>query len=102
MPPGIDMDLIREALASRAQGLGVPAINQLTTPTSPLPTGGANTINPSPAPIEAAPSNIPVKLPPRQQTGQLIKSAQLSEVKFNDPELAALSKAMITRLLRYI
>lgn len=102
-PPGIDMNLIREAIQSRAQGMGVPVTSQMTTPQGTLPTGGANTLIPTPAPIEAAPNDLPVNIPPRQQTGGMIKTAQTMQgPKFNDPQLALISKTMIKKLLEYM
>lgn len=54
MPPNVDMSLIREAMARRAQGGGMPAASQVSQPQSEMPSGApASPIQTPPQPVQA-------------------------------------------------
>lgn len=97
-PQGIDMEVIREAMARRAQGNAVPAVDQ-TTPQSP--------VQGAPQPPQVRPGEVPVQnrqapqanATPAQQT---MKAAGVAQGPQFDEETRTLSKALIQRLLKAI
>lgn len=100
MNPGVNMDLIREAITRRAQGGGgTPAVQQVTQPQAPLPTGGANVPTQTPQPAPQATQNVtpgqqgaPVS-PEGNVVGKLKQGAQF------DDETKGVAKQLLSKLI---
>lgn len=113
MPPaGIDMSLIREALARRAQGGlaggGVPpAVAQQAQPAGATPTGGPNVPG---APPAAAPTPTQAQIP--GQTRQLPASSATppqqaakaagAATGFPDLETRDMAKTLLAKLVQFL
>ena len=99
-PQGVDMNLIREALARRQNGGGTPALQQLTQPQASLPTGGANVPQPQqpPAPqptqqnVTSGQQGSPVS-PEGNVVGKLKQGAQF------DDETKIVAKQLLSKLI---
>jgi len=97
----IDMDLIREAIARRAQGGSTPATEQMTTPGGTIPGGGANTPTTSPAiPNMQGGAQMPSVNP--AEVSPALKATKEADTPMYDQETRDLTKALMTRLLKYI
>ena len=94
------MGLIREAIQRRAQGGGgTPALQQVTTPQAPLPTGGPNVPQPGPQQVPQTQQNVtpgnqgaPVS-PEGNVVGQLKQGATF------DDETKKVAKALVAKLI---
>lgn len=101
-PQGVDMQLIREAIARRAQGGApaaggvAPAASQVTAPTGPLPTGGANT------PTTPAPQPPPLPAPQAAQVGKTVKVAQAATGPNFDDGTKQIAKTLVAKLIQYL
>src|SRR4051812_34940610 len=108
MPPsGINMDLIREAMARRAQGGGgTPMAAQVTQPSGALPTGGPNTPMPAqPQMPQADPRSVSAGAPQGGASNpgnQALKAGMAANSpQFDDPT-RVLGKAFIGHLLKVL
>lgn len=110
MPPaGVDMSLIREALARRMQGQAVPLAAQQTQPSGATPTGGPNNMGGPQAQMPPMPTPQPhsVGASPGAGAGQdprnqMLKAAgQANSPQFDDPT-RVLGKALIGHLLKVL
>ena len=104
-PAGIDMSLIHEALARRAQGGALsggnvtPAGGQVSAPGAAIPTGGPNTPT---TPPPQAPSTPQPNAQVGRQVGTAVKSAQAVNGPNFDDETRRISKALISNLIKYL
>lgn len=115
-PAGVDMNLIREALARRAGGGAPmagggtpPAVQQQTAPGGSLPTGGPNVPQgtapqplPTPNPTQG-PNTTPRQMPassanPQQQVAKLTGQA----MGFPDPETRDMAKTLLAKLVQFL
>lgn len=111
-PAGIDVSLIREALARRAAGgLGggttLPVVQQVSVPGGALPTGGPNVSVPQPAPQPPAqPNQLPAQnrqMPassatPAQSAANVAQLAQ----GMPDDETRKIAKALLGKLVQFL
>src|SRR5258708_26995050 len=94
MPPSpINMANIQAALAARSgmgNGIPMPAVSQMTSPSGPLPTGGPNTPGPGmpPMPIPGTPpvGNARPPMPGANPTQQMAQVGQQAQSPLLDPE----------------
>ena len=110
MPPaGVNMDLIREALARRMQGAGgvAPAVQQTSQPNASLPTGGPNVPSGAPAPMpNAQPNQLPVQgspapaasATPMQKVAGVAQTAQ----GMPDEDTRKIAKALLGKLVQFL
>lgn len=110
-PAGINMSSILQALQRRQQGPlgggGVPAQQQVSSPTGPSPMGAsASPLPPSTQAPLGQLGNMPqqVKTPPGQQNPQnpALQAGQLSQGPQFDQETRDLAKSLVQRLLKGI
>ncbi len=100
-PQGIDMNLIREAIARRSQG-GAPAppVQQMSQPQGQLPTGGAPTPQPNQAPpVQPSQQNV---TPGNQGAPVSPEGAVVGKLKQGasfDDETRQIAKSLISKLI---
>lgn len=107
MPPAINMDAIREALARRAGGgASIPAASQISGAMGRLPTGGPSMpIQQPPAAIsQPAQGTMPqqVKASGGGATNQALQAGQVSQGPQFDEETRTLAKSLVQRLIKGI
>jgi hypothetical protein len=94
--PAVDMQLINEAIARRAQGLGMPMGDQMSLPNESLPTGGPNT--PAVPPSQTMPQGG-ANLPQRQVA---MKAGQTAQSPMFDQDTRETAKILIAKLLKAV
>lgn len=103
----INMALIRQAMAQRMAGNGMPSGQQITPPSGLTPVGQPNGMPGAPSPIPAMPPQSPVNLAPPMPgagavpgpAGQAIQGAQGAQGPAFDDETKKLAKPLIMKLL---
>jgi hypothetical protein len=106
MPPaGINMDLIREALARRMQGGGgTPMVDQQTQPTGSTVAGGPNNMaGAQPQMPQAQPRSVNAGAPAgggQNPTNQAMKAAGTANSPQFDDDTRVTAKALIAKLLK--
>ncbi len=102
-PPGIDMSLIREAMARRASGDVRPPTGQVTLPGGVTPGGGPNTpVSGVPATTPSTPMTPPAATPARTDQNVLSGLQAGQAVKGNpnvDDETKNVAKVLIKKLM---
>lgn len=101
-PQGIDMSAIQEAIARRAQGGGgTPAVQQMSAPQAPLPSGGANIPVPTQAP--QVPQGVQQNVTPSGQGSPVSpEGAVVGKLKQGasfDDETKAVAKQLVSKLI---
>ena len=99
-PQGVDMQLIQEAIARRAQGGSTPPVQQMSQPQGQLPTGGQPMPQPNQAPpVQPTATNVtpgnqgaPVS-PEGNVVGKLKQGASF------DDETKSVAKALVSKLI---
>lgn len=112
MPPAVNMDAIREALARRAGGgAAIPAAAQISGAMGRLPTGGASTPIPQPPTAPAQPQQGAMPQQVRSGAGgggggnatnQALQAGQISQGPQFDDETKNLAKSLVQRLIKGI
>ncbi|UOF78699.1 hypothetical protein [Caudoviricetes sp.] len=95
MPPNVDMSLIREAMARRAQGGGVPAAQQVVQPTTNMPSGApASPVQSTPQPVNAGAVS--------QGSPQQPQAKQPQQKPQYDDSTKVFTKALIQKLMQVL
>jgi hypothetical protein len=99
-PQGIDMAVIQEAIARRAQGGSVPPVQQMTTPQQSLPTGGSNVPMQQPPQV---PQNVQQNVTPGNQGAPVSPEGnvvgKLKQGASFDDETKTVAKQLLTKLI---